>query len=480
MTLVIALTASGGGGMGNTSVLRLLRLMRLTRISRLARLLRAMPELLVMIKGMLAATRSVALTILLLVFILYVFGIVERLLSNDTEVGEKYFSSVPTAMGNLVLHGALLDNVGAVMEDLSSQPLCAIAYVVVIMLAALTMMNMLVGVLCEVVSAVSATEKEEMAVSSVRSKITEILKDRLNGKAVMDAWSAKHEYPTFKKLQRCPACSGELLEAASKSGKAWKEQDLTITKEDFVELVGKTEAVVALKEVGIDAETLIDYAKIIFQSDEKGQAFDQQLSLQDFMNWALQLRSTNQATVKDISDLRKFIHEQNTNRNVRLRRLIDKGEDLEEKYSRLSGKQRRLRGKVGRLRMVKDIQGRWYGESSGSFKGSIAGSTMTWHNGNQSTITFDVPQERHQAHRVDGFKFDVEGFKFDVDNGRLRWDTSLGGDGIWIREATPNLELPASLSHSPLYALRPSHSGGLRPPCFHVPDPRENDGKSDA
>ena len=45
---------------------RLVRLLRLTRMARMARLLRAMPELLVLIKGMVVAMRSVFFTLCLL------------------------------------------------------------------------------------------------------------------------------------------------------------------------------------------------------------------------------------------------------------------------------------------------------------------------------------------------------------------------------------------------------------------------------
>merc|ERR1719313_3064524 len=67
--------ASYGGSLGNASVLRVARLMRLSRMARMARLVRAMPELMILIKGMAAAARSVFFTLCLLVAIMYVFAI---------------------------------------------------------------------------------------------------------------------------------------------------------------------------------------------------------------------------------------------------------------------------------------------------------------------------------------------------------------------------------------------------------------------
>jgi len=73
LTIVMAFAATGqGGGLGGASILRLFRLLRL---SRMARMLRSMPELLIMIKGIVAATRAVMFTLLLLLGIMYVFGI---------------------------------------------------------------------------------------------------------------------------------------------------------------------------------------------------------------------------------------------------------------------------------------------------------------------------------------------------------------------------------------------------------------------
>eukprot|EP00971_Amphidinium_carterae_P054125 1065787-Amphidinium_carterae.1 len=49
-------------------------------------------------------------------------------------------------------------------------------YFFYILLAALTVMNMLIGVLCEVVSATAATEKEEMLVTYVNEKLRSVVK----------------------------------------------------------------------------------------------------------------------------------------------------------------------------------------------------------------------------------------------------------------------------------------------------------------
>ena len=71
-TWVIPMVA-GSGDLGAFSVLKLLRL---ARLSRLVKLIRQVPELLILIKGMAEATRSVSVTIFLLTIELYLFAII--------------------------------------------------------------------------------------------------------------------------------------------------------------------------------------------------------------------------------------------------------------------------------------------------------------------------------------------------------------------------------------------------------------------
>merc|ERR1719261_2053866 len=96
-------------GMGDVSILRLLRLVRLTRMARMVRLLRAMPELMILIKGMVVAMRSVFFTLCLLAVIIYLFSIAFRQLTDGLAVGDRYFRTVPDAMASLLLRGTLPD-----------------------------------------------------------------------------------------------------------------------------------------------------------------------------------------------------------------------------------------------------------------------------------------------------------------------------------------------------------------------------------
>ena len=88
----------------------------------MARLLRAVPELMIMFKGMSAASHAVACTILLLGFIIYAFALTFRQITDVSQIGDVYFRAVPHSMGSLLLLGTLPD-VGDFVRNLNGQHL---------------------------------------------------------------------------------------------------------------------------------------------------------------------------------------------------------------------------------------------------------------------------------------------------------------------------------------------------------------------
>jgi len=265
------LIAGGSGLGGNMGIMRIARLLRLSRMARMARLFRAIPELLIMIKGMLAATRSVFFTLCLLAIIMYVFGIAFTQLVGE-DLPEK-FGTVPVSMHTLLLDGTLLDGLGDVISNLKQLNVAfAMLFYLYVLLGCLTVMNMLIGVLCEVVSAVASTEKETILVSFMRGQLEKVWEE---------------------------VC-GE--EAAGHGD---------ISKEQFSMILGSVEACDALEEAGVDPIGLVDNIDFIFEGheeDDDGNLKDKTLSFGDFVGLVLTLRGSNNATVKDIVDLRKYLN----------------------------------------------------------------------------------------------------------------------------------------------------------------------------
>jgi len=172
------------GGSGPLAQLSILRLLRLLRITRMARLMRAVPEMMVIIKGMVAATRTVCCTGALLVLVLYIFSILftdayhEPLIPNAEEESEAeaMFGTMGKSMFSLFIMGTVLDDVtqasNAIRETKNYWMLSA--FVVFILISSFMMLNMLIGVLVEVVGATAEGEREKSIETNVREAIGEI------------------------------------------------------------------------------------------------------------------------------------------------------------------------------------------------------------------------------------------------------------------------------------------------------------------
>mmetsp|Transcript_28375 Transcript_28375/g.51787 ORF Transcript_28375/g.51787 Transcript_28375/m.51787 type:complete len:221 (+) Transcript_28375:2-664(+) len=73
-----------------------------------------------------------------------------------------------------------------------------------------------------------------------------------------------------------------------------------ISKEEFAKMLNTPEAVNAFDMMGVDPLGLVDLSDFIFDGGRE-------LPFPDFIEMCMQLRGSNQATVKDIVDLRKFM-----------------------------------------------------------------------------------------------------------------------------------------------------------------------------
>lgn len=299
MTVVMLIIGGGSSsGFGNASILKLFRLLRLSRMARMARLLRAMPELMIMCKGMKVAMRSVFFTLCLLAVIVYIFAITLTQVLEDTSIGDESFRTVGRSMNSLLLHATIPDQADIVTAVGEEHFVFRIIILLYILFASLTVMNMLVGVLVEVVSIVSAVEKETMLVN-------------------------------FVKQQLQPMLTKGGLELHSGN---------TIGKQDFAKLLEQPEAARALQEVGVDVVGLVDFTDFIFQNGKE-------LSFSDCMDLVLQLRGTNTATVKDVVDLRKHVmtelmrlDERNTERFALLLDSVEGTDVVDEKLKELDRK----------------------------------------------------------------------------------------------------------------------------------------------
>jgi hypothetical protein len=226
----------------------------------------------IMIKGMLSAAASVGYTLGLLMVITYIFAIAFCNIKPDgnewpedeggypSSIEAIYFSSVPEAMHNLVIYAVFLDNLSNITLDCKAQSAaCLILLWMYIALAALTVLNMLIGVLCEVISAVAVDEKESMMVESVKEKFSVIAQGLDENKDNLLSW------------------------------------------DEFKVIAENQEAIRTLRSVNVDPECLIDVAEDFFNEDGK-KVF---VEFEDFMSMVLDLRAGQPATVKDVLSVGK-------------------------------------------------------------------------------------------------------------------------------------------------------------------------------
>lgn len=193
--------------------------------------------------------------------IIYVFAITFRQLTDGTAIGDQYFPSVPTSINSLLLDGVLPDN-AQIVNDLADEEWYYWPIIMFfLLLAALTVMNMLVGVLVEVVGTVAEAEKESMAVTEMRDQLEKVMKE-LDG-----------------------------------------DNTGCISKSEFGKILLNRNAAKLLQEIGVDVVGLVDLADFIFED----YGVMGELDLEDFMRVVLDLRESNTAKVKDVVMMQKLL-----------------------------------------------------------------------------------------------------------------------------------------------------------------------------
>lgn len=261
MLAIIEALSSHGGLDLPTGVLRLLRLARLTR---LLRMLRSLPELMIMIKSMVSALATVGYTLGLLLLITYVFGIAMRYMVPEGSAIEKtYFPSVPEAVQNLIIFGTFLDNLAEFMHNIQSDSAICLAFAwTYVAIASLMVLNMLIGILCEVIQQVAMGEREGAMIENIKDKFDRVL----------------------KKLDR--------------------DHDGLITWEEFQHVIVKPESVRALKGINVDPEDLVDAAEDFFFDENE---VESPMNFGQFVSLVLDVRGGQQATVKDVLGMGKRV-----------------------------------------------------------------------------------------------------------------------------------------------------------------------------
>lgn len=245
----------------SSSILRVFRIFRLTRVARMARLLRAVPELMILVKGMATAMRSVFATLCLLFLVIYIFAIIFVQLLSGTALGGTYvhkFDSVPTACNFLLVQVVTGFDADFIDAMLTKGFIYYFLFLVYLLFASMTIMNMLIGVLCEVVSGVAQDEKEDAFLKEVEMQVQSMVRR-------LDA-----------------------------------DGDQSVTIHEFDGVMDSSEIMHDLQDLGVDVVAFVDFAHFVFRDKDE-------LTVSEFLEMVLQFRGSKAATVKDVVDMRKFV-----------------------------------------------------------------------------------------------------------------------------------------------------------------------------
>ena len=258
----------------------LLRTLRLARLARLTSLLRAFPEAMMLLKGIYAAVRGVITTLVLLVVMTFIFGLIFKAQAiENEELAEQYFSSLSHSMWSLFMHATLLDGPAQVylVIEVGLGKVMAGLFVLFIFISAFTVMNMLIGILCEVINKVSETEKEEAQIR----------------------WLKRHMQDIF-----------ECYDVNQDKHIGVKEFDLLLKNLEFRE---------TLQLFGTDIQTFGDIVTAEYRTKTTSMSFG------ELVSYVLRLKGGNNAQVTDIADLRKCVNQ--------LESRLENSGMLEEKYA---------------------------------------------------------------------------------------------------------------------------------------------------
>jgi len=280
------------------TILRTVRLLRLTRLGRIARLLRAVPEVVTLLKGIAAAIRSVFFTLLLLLVLLFVFGVVFKTQAKeDFESLQDLFPTVPATMWVLLLSGTFLDSPSVALNEVGATSGWLVAlFLIFIFLSHMMVLNMLIGILCDVVHQVALNEKEEAAVAYLKNTLLEILE-----------------------------CHD-------------KDNDRQIHRDEFELLMRNPEMHFVLTRFGVNVSDLINLKDVLFEDTTEQDDDDdyedespspnpsrtprcrrlRKLSFQEFLEVVLRLRGGNSASVMDIVDLREYVRQRFDRMDLRM------------------------------------------------------------------------------------------------------------------------------------------------------------------
>lgn len=270
----------GGGALSSLSSFRLLRLLRLTRM---ARVMRFFPELMTLVKGMYSAAQAVIFILAFLIIVMYVFAIVftsqlaipppgfcvEEEGADDPTICY-LFGSIGSSMMTLFTYGVLGDNLAQVLNIIKKESLFMMwLFIVFIVISSLTLLNMLIGVLCQVIDESSKEEYEARSINELKTCL----------------------FNAFQQVDE------------SKDGKICEQEWEQIKHDPGLR---KSLEVLGVEQTHME-ERLNQMQETLFGHGESGGSRDGGLSRDEFANKVVELRWSTPASALDVAMLKSMV-----------------------------------------------------------------------------------------------------------------------------------------------------------------------------
>lgn len=250
-------------GNSSSAVLRVFRLSRFARsvrVGRVSRFLREVPELAILSRALVCALRSVGATMLLLIVTIYVFAVLFTQLLSGVAEFDGEFDTVPLSMHRLLVQGVFPDQAELVDAMFRRGFVEYCVLLIFLLVTALTMANMLVGVICDLIGKMSTERREEMAKDAMERSIRRSIFH-------MD-----------------------------------RDSNRKISRTEFRELLFNTEAAKVLVSEGVDLISLSNHEDVIFEEESK------ELTAREFMDVVMAFKGSD-SPMKHQLELKQYMKE---------------------------------------------------------------------------------------------------------------------------------------------------------------------------
>jgi len=216
-------------------------LLRLLRLARLMKLLRSMPEIAIMVKSLAAALRSAGMTICLAILIIYVFSIiltqwaslhVQRSSCEGIFCMTNSFGTIPKSFLSLT-QILCFDNAFALIKAVLDESFVYGSLTLVfIVVAALTLLNILIGIICQIITDTKEEEYRKIGEERI-NEIIMMLDLDASGRLSSEELSSDRAHAIFRKV----GFAEELLERTMRV--IDKEKDGSFDTEEFKQVLLK-------------------------------------------------------------------------------------------------------------------------------------------------------------------------------------------------------------------------------------------------